>query len=272
MNEEDRRVPVAVAAAGREIAEAIDAVAAAFEKGGRLLYVGAGTSGRMGVLDAAECPPTFDTDPTLVGAVLAGGEDALVNAAEGAEDDFAAGKAAVEADGVGRDDVVLGITASGRTPFVLGAVEAAKGRGATTIGLSCNRNSELADVVAIAIEVDTGPEFLAGSTRLKAGSAQKLVLNTISTVAMIKIGKTFGNLMVDVRATNEKLRQRALRIVSEATGASVDEARPALESTQGDLKAAIVVLLAGVDPGDADRLLRESGGRVRPALERVTGG
>lgn len=272
MNEEDRGVPEVVGAAAEQIATAVDVVAAALDGGGRLVYVGAGTSGRMGVLDAVECPPTFDTDPGLVVGVLAGGEGAFISAVEGAEDDFEGGREAIAANRIGATDVVFGIAASGRTPFVLGAVAAARERGAVTIGLSCNGSAELSTAVDHPIEVRTGPEFLAGSTRLKAGTAQKLVLNTISTIAMIRIGKTFGNLMVDLRATNEKLRQRALRIVAEATGAGAEEARDALAAADGEVKTAIVVLLAGVEPGAARERLAASRGRVREALANAEGG
>lgn len=266
MNEEDRTVPDAVAAAAGSIAEAVDAVAARLDAGGRLLYFGAGTSGRMGMLDSVECRPTFDTEPGRIVAVLAGGDDALADADEGAEDDASAGRRAIAERRVEAADAVVGVTASGRTPFVLAAVVAARERGAATVGLSCNAGAELSALVEHPIEVVTGPEFLAGSTRLKAGTAQKQVLNMISTIAMIRLGKTFGNLMVDLRAGNEKLRERAVRIVELAAETDPDTARRALAASGGETKAAILALRAGIDPAEAARRLAASGGRLRKAL------
>jgi len=224
MNEADATVPQAVRAALPQIVPAIEAVAQRLAVGGRLLYVGAGTAGRMGALDASECPPTFNTSPDRVRAVIAGGPEALLVAKEGVEDDEAAGAAAVAEADVGSEDAVVGISASGRTPYVVAAVRAARARGALTVGLSCNEGTRLSAAADLSIEVVVGPEVVAGSTRLKAGTAQKLVLNMISTISMIRLGKTYGNLMVDLRVTNAKLRHRAVRIIRRFTGASGSEA------------------------------------------------
>ncbi|WP_435797840.1 N-acetylmuramic acid 6-phosphate etherase [Streptomyces klenkii] len=271
MNGEDAHVPAAVAARLPEIAAAVDATAARMARGGRLVYAGAGTAGRLGVLDASECPPTFNTDPSQVTGVIAGGAAALVTAVEGAEDskELAAGDLA--ALGVGPADTVVGISASGRTPYAIGAVEHARAAGALTIGLACNAGSELGRAAEHPIEVVVGPELLTGSTRLKAGTAQKLVLNMLSTITMIRLGKTYGNLMVDVRASNEKLRARSRHIVALATGASERETEAALTATGGEVKNAILVILGGVDGPAAARLLDESGGHLRTALRTARG-
>jgi N-acetylmuramic acid 6-phosphate etherase len=266
MNREDRTVPVAVGLAAADIAVAVDAIAERLADGGRMIYVGAGTSGRMGLLDAAECGPTFNTEPGQVAGILAGGRDAFAEADEGAEDDAEAGARAIAEHGVGPADAVVGITASGRTPYVLGAMRAARARGAVTVGLSCNLEAALSAEVDYAIEVDTGPELIAGSTRLKAGTAQKLVLNMLSTVTMVRLGKTYGNLMVDVRATNAKLRERATLIVEQVADVDARTARRALAACGQDTKAAIVCLLAGVEPDEAARRLAAAGGRLRDAL------
>jgi N-acetylmuramic acid 6-phosphate etherase len=266
MNEEDARVPGAVEKARDAIGAAIEAIVERLRSGGRLLYIGAGTSGRIGAMDAAECPPTFNTPPEMVQAIVAGGDTALAGAKEDAEDDDAAGGAAIDNIGAGADDAVMGIAASGRTPFVLGALRRARERGALTVGVSCNPDAALSEIVEHPIEVVTGPEFISGSTRLKAGTAQKLVLNMISTIAMVRLGKTYGNLMVDVKATNEKLRARARRIVAEATGADADSVDAALEDAGGDVKVAIVMLERGLDPESASTALRDSGGMLRAAL------
>ncbi|MFY1677562.1 MULTISPECIES: N-acetylmuramic acid 6-phosphate etherase [unclassified Streptomyces] len=266
MNAEDASVAAAVAERLPEIAAAVDAVAARMARGGRLVHAGAGTAGRLGVLDAAECPPTFGTSPGQVVGVIAGGRRAVVSSVEGAEDSAEAGRADLEALGIGRDDTVVGISASGRTPYALGAVEHARARGALTVGLACNRGSALAAACDHGIEVVVGPELIAGSTRLKAGTAQKLVLNTLSTITMIRLGKTYGNLMVDLRATNEKLRARSRRIVSLATGAPDHEVERALAANGGRVKHAILTLLADVDGPTAARLLEDSAGRLRAAL------
>lgn len=219
MNTEDQTVPAAVAERLPAIAAAIDATAARMARGGRLIYAGAGTAGRLGVLDASECPPTFNTDPAEVVGLIAGGPSAMVKAVEGAEDSRELAAADLDALNLTANDTVVGVSASGRTPYAIGAVEHARTKGALTIGFSCNADSELAAAAEHGIEVVTGPELLTGSTRLKAGTAQKLVLNMISTITMIRLGKTYGNLMVDVRASNEKLQARSRRIVALATGA-----------------------------------------------------
>ncbi|GAA0489422.1 N-acetylmuramic acid 6-phosphate etherase [Streptomyces sp. NPDC046215] len=271
MNAEDAGVPGAVAARLPEIAAAIDATAARMAAGGRLVYAGAGTAGRLGVLDASECPPTFNTDPAQVVGLIAGGSPALVTAVEGAEDSKELAAADLEAIGVGPADTVVGVSASGRTPYAVGAVEHARRAGALTVGLSCNAGSPLGAAADHAIEVVVGPELLTGSTRLKAGTAQKLVLNMLSTVTMIRLGKTYGNLMVDVRASNDKLRARSRRIVSLATGAPDQEIEAALAATGGEVKAAVLVVLGGVDGPTAARLLAESGGHLRTALDLTRG-
>lgn len=266
MNDEDAAVPAAVAARLPEIAAAIDATAARMARGGRLVYAGAGTAGRLGVLDASECPPTFNTDPSQVLGLIAGGPSALVSAVEGAEDSRELAAEDLSAIGVTALDTVVGISASGRTPYAVGAVEHARARGALTIGLSCNAGSTLAAAAEHGIEVVVGPELLTGSTRLKAGTAQKLVLNMLSTITMIRLGKTYGNLMVDVRASNDKLRARSRRIVALATGAGEPEIEAALSRTDGEVKNAILTLLGDVDGPTAARLLDASGGHLRAAL------
>jgi N-acetylmuramic acid 6-phosphate etherase len=267
MNEADTMVPAAVHQALPQIVPAIEAVTERLAGGGRLFYIGAGSAGRMGILDAAECGPTFNTSPDLVQAVIAGGGDALRVAVEGAEDDLAAGRAIVAAREVTAADAVVGIAASGRTPYVLAAVRAARERGALTIGLSCNRDTPLSAEAQYHIEVLVGPEVIAGSTRLKAGTAQKLVLNMMSTIAMVRLGKTYGNLMVDLRVSNAKLRDRALRIVERVTGASRQDAEAALESAGLDVKVAVVMLDGSSTVDDATRRLAESSGRLREAME-----
>lgn len=266
MNGEDVTVPAAVAARLPEIAAAVDAVAERMARGGRLVYAGAGTAGRLGVLDASECPPTFDTAPGQVVGLIAGGPEAMVSSVEGAEDSRELAETDLTALALTPDDTVVGVSASGRTPYALGAVEYARSRGALTVGLACNPGSALAAAAEHGIEVVVGPELLTGSTRLKAGTAQKLVLNMLSTITMIRLGKTYGNLMVDVRASNDKLRARSRRIVSLATGAADEDVEDALTATGGEVKHAILVLLAGVDGPSAARLLEESGGHLRAAL------
>ncbi|MDH6542438.1 N-acetylmuramic acid 6-phosphate etherase [Streptomyces sp. SPB4] len=266
MNAEDATVPAAVAGELPRIAAAVDAIAARMARGGRLVYAGAGTAGRLGVLDASECPPTFNTDPQQVVGLIAGGPGAMVKAVEGAEDSAELAAADLTALGLTADDSVIGISASGRTPYAIGAVDFARSRGALTVGLSCNAGSALAAAAEHGIEVVVGPELLTGSTRLKAGTAQKLVLNLISTVTMIRLGKTYGNLMVDVRASNEKLRARSRRIVALATGAPDAEIEAALTATGGEVKDAILVILGGVDGPTAAALLATAGGHLRAAL------
>ncbi|MFJ4951454.1 N-acetylmuramic acid 6-phosphate etherase [Streptomyces sp. NPDC088760] len=266
MNGEDAAVPGAVARQLPRIAAAIDAVAERMSRGGRLVYAGAGTAGRLGVLDASECPPTFNTDPDQVVGLIAGGPAAMVTSVEGAEDSGELARRDLDALKLTPDDSVVGVSASGRTPYAVGAVEHARALGALTVGLSCNEHSALAAAAEHGIEVVVGPELITGSTRLKAGTAQKLVLNMLSTITMIRLGKTYGNLMVDVRASNDKLRARSHRIVSLATGADDAEIEKALTETGGEVKHAILVLLAGVDGPTAARLLEESGGHLRAAL------
>ncbi|GFH36792.1 N-acetylmuramic acid 6-phosphate etherase [Streptomyces pacificus] len=268
MNGEDRTVPDAVAAQLPGIAAAIDAIAGRMARGGRLVYAGAGTAGRLGVLDASECPPTFSTGPDEVVGLIAGGPPAMVEAVEGAEDSREL--AAADLDGLTLTalDSVVGISASGRTPYAIGAVEHARAVGALTVGLSCNAGSALAAAAEHGIEVVVGPELLTGSTRLKAGTAQKLVLNMISTITMIRLGKTYGNLMVDVRASNEKLRARSRRIVALATGAPDEAVENSLTAADGEVKTAILMLLADVDAATAADLLKHAGGHLREALRR----
>ncbi|MFC4471860.1 N-acetylmuramic acid 6-phosphate etherase [Streptomyces xiangluensis] len=267
MNGEDATVPTAVAAQLPRIAAAIDAIADRMARGGRLVYAGAGTAGRLGILDASECPPTFNTDPSEVVGLIAGGPSATVNSIEGAEDSKELAAEDLAALGVTADDTVVGVSASGRTPYAIGAVEHARALGALTIGLSCNAHSALAAAAEHGIEVVVGPELLTGSTRLKAGTAQKLVLNMLSTITMIRLGKTYGNLMVDVRASNDKLRARSRRIVALATGAPDDQIEAALSAADGETKNAILVLLADVDASTAARLLTEANGHLRAALQ-----
>ncbi|MEU9202148.1 N-acetylmuramic acid 6-phosphate etherase [Streptomyces sp. NPDC048332] len=266
MNDEDRSVPTSVAELLPEISAAIDAIAARMARGGRLIYAGAGTAGRLGVLDASECPPTFNTDPADVIGLIAGGPSAMVTAVEGAEDSKELAAADLDALDLTAEDTVVGISASGRTPYAIGAVEHARARGALTVGLSCNADSALGAAAEHPLEVVVGPELLTGSTRLKAGTAQKLVLNMLSTITMIRLGKTYGNLMVDVRASNEKLRARSRRIVSLATGASDAEIEAALAATDGEVKNAILTILGQVDGPTAATLLSASDGHLRAAL------
>lgn len=242
INDEDKKVAAAVEKVLPQIADAVDLIAQKISGGGRLFYIGAGTSGRLGVLDASECPPTFGVDAELVQGIIAGGNFALTNAVEGAEDDTSAAAVDLDAKNFSSADILVGIAASGRTPYVLSAINHAKNLGAKTIGVSCVENSALAKIVDLAITPITGAEVVTGSTRLKAGTATKLVLNTLTTGAMIRLGKVYGNLMVDVRATNDKLRDRARRIVIAATGCSDAQAADALEKSGGHAKSAIVFL------------------------------
>lgn len=267
MNDADASVPGAVRAALPQIVPAIEGITERLADGGRLLYVGAGTAGRLGVLDASECPPTFSTPPELVRAVIAGGTEALFAAQEGVEDDEAAGAQAIAECAITAADAVVGISASGRTPYVVAAVRAARERGALTVGLSCNAGAPLSAAADRTIEVLTGPEVLAGSTRLKAGTAQKLVLNMISTISMIRLGKTYDNLMVDLRVTNAKLRDRAVRIIRQVTGVPRSAAEAALDRAGLDVKTAILMLDRPADPMDPRQRLAATGGRLREALE-----
>ncbi len=267
MNREDHGVVSAVDAVAPRIAAAIEAVASALGGGGRLLYLGAGTSGRLGVLDAAECPPTFSTDPELVQGLIAGGQDAVTCAIEGAEDDAASGREDLHAVALSKQDVVVGISASGRTPYVLGGMQYATELGATTIGICCNRNAPLADVCQIQIELLVGSEVLAGSTRLKAGTATKMVLNMLSTGAMVRLGKTYQNLMVDVRANSEKLRQRAIRLVRGLGDVDRDKALELLLACGFEVKTAVVMHRGGLGATAARERLQKASGRLRRALQ-----
>lgn len=266
MNREDRKVPEAIAAQLPRIAAVAQAAETAFRKGGRLFYLGAGTSGRLGVLDASECPPTFGVDPGMVVGLIAGGDRALRFPVEGAEDDRALGRQDLVDHRLCPEDVVVGIAASGRTPYVLGALDYARSIGCTTAAIACNRDSAVGRAADIAIEVEVGPEVLTGSTRLKAGTAQKMILNMISTAAMVRLGKAYQNLMVDVVQSNEKLKTRAENIVMEATGVPRIEARSAIDGAGGEVKLAITMLLTGREAAQARQLLDEAGGRVRDAL------
>jgi N-acetylmuramic acid 6-phosphate etherase len=267
MNTEDARVPAAVAAAAGDIAVAIDAISERLRQGGRLIYVGAGTSGRLAAMDAAECESTFSTAPGQVIALIAGGTTSAPLEQEAAEDDSESGRREIGLLDVGAIDAVVGVSASGRTPYVAGAVGAARSAGALTVAIVSVQGSELAQLAEHEIAVVVGPEVLAGSTRLKAGTAQKLVLNMISTLAMIRLGKTFGNLMVDVYATNEKLKARVHRILRHATNQSPDAVEAALEASGGDAKVAIVSLLAHTDAATARDRLAAADGVIRRALE-----
>jgi N-acetylmuramic acid 6-phosphate etherase len=269
MNEADATVSGAVALALPTIVAAIEAASVRMKAGGRLIYVGAGTPGRIGVLDASECPPTFGTPPELVFAIIAGGPKAIVRPCEGAEDDEAAGALAIDEVGVTALDTVIGIASSGRTPYVVAAVARASALGALTIGLSCNAGTVLSATAEHGIEVLVGPELVGGSTRLKAGTAQKLVLNMFSTILMVQLGKTYGNLMVDVRATNVKLRERALGIVRSVAGVGREEARAALDQTGYNVKGAILVLKLGVTAEQATERLAGAEGQLRTALEET---
>ena len=266
MNEEDARVPLAIAKKLPQIAQAAHWAAEAFEQGGRLFYMGAGTSGRLGVLDAAECPPTFGVAPGMVVGLIAGGEQAFLKAVEGAEDDRALGQSDLEAYGLNAKDVVIGIAASGRTPYVLGGLAYAKSVGCRTAAIACNTGSEIGRAVDLAIEVEVGPEVLTGSTRLKSGTAQKLILNMISTASMVRTGKVYQNLMVDVMQNNEKLHTRAENIVIDATGVTRPEARSAIDAAGGSVKVAITMLLADCSADEARSRLEKAGGHVRAAI------
>jgi len=269
MNREDQLVAKAVEAELPQVALAVDSVVRAMDAGGRLFYIGAGTSGRLGVLDAAECVPTFSVSPDLVQGIIAGGDAALARATEATEDDPEAGKTDLLARGFTARDVLVGIAASGRTPYVLGAVEQAKALGAETIGISCTPDSDLARSVNIAITPLTGPEVIAGSTRLKAGTATKLVLNMISTAAMIRLGHVYGNLMVNVQPRNNKLRTRARRIVAAACGLNDDQAADLLARSGFHVKTAIVMGLMGLERAGAEERLACAGGRVSLALSHL---
>ncbi len=269
LNREDRRVPAAVARQIPAIARAVDRIAKALQRGGRLIYVGAGSSGRLGVLDAAECPPTFGVPPGRVRAILAGGTRALTRAVEGAEDSRAQGARDLAAHRLTAKDAVVGLSASGSTPYVLGALEFARRRGAATVGVTVNRRSPIARLAEITIAPQVGPEAIAGSTRMKAGTAQKLVLNMLSTAVMVRLGYIYDNWMVHVALTNRKLRQRGLRILVESARKTVAEAEQALRQAGHDLPLALVMLKRGLGRAEARRRLRQVGGNLRKALGEV---
>ncbi|GAB4138009.1 MAG: N-acetylmuramic acid 6-phosphate etherase [Cyanobacteria bacterium J069] len=270
-NQEDARAIAAIAGAREALAAAIDCAAARLQQGGRLFYIGAGTSGRLGVLDAAECPPTFCTPPELVQGIIAGGAGALVRSSEDLEDRAEDGATAIAHHQIRAQDVVVGITAGGTTPYVHGALQAARQRGAATVFIACVPVAQVSAQVDIDIRLITGPEILTGSTRLKAGTATKLALNTLSTGVMVKLGKVYGNRMVDVAVTNTKLHDRALRILTDLTGLSRPEAALLLEKSGRRVKLALVMHWAGVDAETGDRLLAEHDGNLRRAVQSVAG-
>jgi N-acetylmuramic acid 6-phosphate etherase len=267
MTTEEASVPAALERAARQITAAVDGIVERMRRGGRLIYCGAGTAGRMGVLDASECPPTFGTDPSLVIGLIAGGEEAIQHAIEDAEDDRAAGVRDVARLGLREDDTVVGLSASGRTPYVLAALEHARGEGALTIAVACNADSAIGQVADLRIEVVVGPELVTGSTRLKSGSAQKFVCNALSTLTMIRLGKTYGSLMVSMRATNAKLRARAQRTLMLAADVDDTTAAEALVAADGSLKEAILMLRTGLDLAAAHELLERHDGFLRAAIE-----
>lgn len=269
INSEDMLAPIAINKKLDSIAEAVDAIVEAIKSGGRLFYVGAGTSGRLGVLDAAECPPTFGTDPELVKAIIAGGSEALFHAVEGAEDSEELGRTAIADNNINGKDVVVGITASGRTPFVLAAIREAKRVGAKTVGISNNNQSLIKKLADIDITLLVGPEVIMGSTRMKSGTSQKLVLNMITTAVMIKLGRVYGNLMVDLRPTNVKLVDRAVRIVMHATGINECEAKKYLELSGMNPKVAIVMYKTQTDKETAVSLLSQNMGFVTKAISNT---
>ena len=266
LNHEDKQVAFAVEKNLPQIAQAVEHIVAAFQSGGRLVYMGAGTSGRLGVLDASECPPTFGVPSSMVVGLIAGGETALRNAVEGAEDNREAGEQDLRHIHFSRKDVLVGIAASGRTPYVIGGLQYAKQLGATTISLVSNPNAVMSDIADIAITTAVGPEALTGSSRLKSGTAQKLVLNMLTTAAMIRLGKCYQNLMVDVQATNQKLKARAIRIVMQATECDQPTAEQTLFTTHGNAKLAIMMLLSGLDKDQAEAVLTQNKGRLQDAL------
>ena len=266
INREDQQVALAVEKCLPQIASAVEKIVTAFERGGRLVYVGAGTSGRLGVLDASECPPTYGVKPEMVVGLIAGGDHALRHPIEGAEDNVQQGQADLEEIDFSARDVLVGIAASGRTPYVLGALNYAKQLGATTVSIASNPNSKMAEVADIAIETVVGPEVLTGSSRMKSGTAQKLVLNMLTTASMVLIGKCYQNLMVDIQASNEKLKARALKIVMEATECDNETAANVLAKANGQVKLAILMQLSGLDALEAQSLLDKSNGKLRQAL------
>ena len=267
MNEEDKQVPLAIEKCLPQIAQAVECIVAAFQQGGRLVYIGAGTSGRLGVLDASECPPTFGVSPEMVKGIIAGGERALRHPIEGAEDSKAQAVVDLQTIQFSSKDVLVGIAASGRTPYVIGALEYAKSLGSVTVSIASNPNSAMANIVDIAIDTVVGPEVLTGSSRQKSGTAQKLVLNMLTTASMILMGKCYQNLMVDVQASNEKLKARAIRIVMQATDCDKALAEETLKQAEQNAKLAIMMILSGLDRAQAEALLEKHQGKLQLALK-----
>ena len=267
MNKEDKQVPLAIEKCLPQIAQAVECIVAAFQQGGRLVYIGAGTSGRLGVLDASECPPTFGVSPEMVKGIIAGGERALRHPIEGAEDSKAQAVVDLQTIQFSSKDVLVGIAASGRTPYVIGALEYAKSLGSVTVSIASNPNSAMANIVDIAIDTVVGPEVLTGSSRLKSGTAQKLVLNMLTTASMILMGKCYQNLMVDVQASNEKLKARAIRIVMQATDCDKALAEETLKQADQNAKLAIMMILSGLDRAQAEALLEKHQGKLQLALK-----
>ena len=267
MNEEDKQVPLAIEKCLPQIAQAVECIVAAFQQGGRLVYIGAGTSGRLGVLDASECPPTFGVSPEMVKGIIAGGERALRHPIEGAEDSKEQAVVDLQTIQFSSKDVLVGIAASGRTPYVIGALEYAKSLGSVTVSIASNPNSAMANIVDIAIDTVVGPEVLTGSSRLKSGTAQKLVLNMLTTASMILMGKCYQNLMVDVQASNEKLKARAIRIVMQATDCDKTLAEETLKLADQNAKLAIMMILSGLDRAQAEALLEKHHGKLQLALK-----
>ena len=267
MNDEDKQVPLAIEKCLPQIAQAVECIVAAFQQGGRLVYIGAGTSGRLGVLDASECPPTFGVSPEMVKGIIAGGERALRHPIEGAEDSKSQAVVDLQTIQFSSKDVLVGIAASGRTPYVIGALEYAKSLGSMTVSIASNPNSAMANIVDIAIDTVVGPEILTGSSRLKSGTAQKLVLNMLTTASMILMGKCYQNLMVDVQASNEKLKARAIRIVMQATDCDKALAEETLKQADQNAKLAIMMILSGLDRAQAEALLEKHQGKLQFALK-----
>ena len=267
MNQEDKQVPLAIEKCLPQIAQAVECIVAAFQQGGRLVYIGAGTSGRLGVLDASECPPTFGVSPEMVKGIIAGGERALRHPIEGAEDSKTHAVVDLQTIQFSSKDVLVGIAASGRTPYVIGALEYAKSLGSVTVSIASNPNSAMVNIVDIAIDTVVGPEVLTGSSRLKSGTAQKLVLNMLTTASMILMGKCYQNLMVDVQASNEKLKARAIRIVMQATDCDKALAEETLKLADQNAKLAIMMILSGLDRAQAEALLEKHHGKLQLALK-----
>ena len=267
MNKEDKQVPLAIEKCLPQIAQAVECIVAAFQQGGRLVYIGAGTSGRLGVLDASECPPTFGVSPEMVKGIIAGGERALRHPIEGAEDSKTHAVVDLQTIQFSSKDVLIGIAASGRTPYVIGALEYAKSLGSVTVSIASNPNSAMANIVDIAIDTVVGPEVLTGSSRLKSGTAQKLVLNMLTTASMILMGNCYQNLMVDVQASNEKLKARAIRIVMQATDCDKALAEETLKQADQNAKLAIMMILSGLDRAQAEALLEKHHGKLQLALK-----